>query len=89
MKIVIKTFLFHLLCILIFAFLYYYHQQDFDLKKFAHYNSIDYILLSTTIQAGVGISDIYPVSFMGKTLMIIQQMIMLMTHIFTLYIFNL
>lgn len=89
MKIVIKTFCIHLLCILVFAFLYYLHQHDFDHKNVEDYNAIDYLLFSTTIQAGVGISGIYPISFMGKALMIVQQMLMLMTHIFSLYIFNL
>ena len=50
---------------------------------------LDYLFLSTTIQAGVGMSDIYPISFYGKLLMISQQLIMIMTHVFTLYIFNL
>jgi hypothetical protein len=49
---------------------------------------IDYLLLSTTIQAGVGVSDIYPVSYHGKIVMIIQQLMMICTHVFTIYIFN-
>jgi hypothetical protein len=49
---------------------------------------VDYILFSTTIQAGVGISDIYPISFYGKITMVIQQLIMICTHVFTIYIFN-
>ena len=50
---------------------------------------LDYLFLSTTIQAGVGMSDIYPISIYGKLLMICQQLIMIMTHVFTLYVFNL
>jgi hypothetical protein len=50
---------------------------------------LDYILLSTTIQAGVGISDIYPITNVGKIVMILQQLIMILTHVFTLYFFNL
>ena len=34
-----------------------------------NFDFLDYILLSTTIQAGVGISDIYPVSVYGKIIM--------------------
>ena len=49
---------------------------------------IDYILLSTTIQAGVGISDIHPISLYGKIAMITQQLILICTHVFTIYIFN-
>ena len=50
---------------------------------------LDYILLSTTIQAGVGISDIYPITNAGKIVMILQQLIMILTHVFTFYFFNL
>jgi hypothetical protein len=50
---------------------------------------IDYLLLSTTIQAGVGISDLYPLSYYSKIAIIIQQILMLFTHVITLYIFTL
>lgn len=90
MKIVIRTVLFHFLCILVFAIFYYRFKNDFKLKeKKEEFTLLDYVLLSTTIQAGVGITDIYPISFYGKILMISQQLIMIMTHIITLYIFNL
>jgi hypothetical protein len=89
MKIVIRTVVFHILCILFFALFYYYFQDSFERKTNNKFSTLDYLLLSTTIQAGVGISDIYPISFYGKIIMIIQQILMIMTHVFTLYIFNL
>lgn len=90
MKIVIRTVFFHFLCILIFAIFYYNFKDHFQHNiKNEEFTLFDYILLSTTIQAGVGISDIYPISFYAKLLMIVQQLIMIMTHVFTLYIFNL
>jgi len=90
MKIAIRTVFFHFLCILVFAIFYYNFTDHFQHKfKETHFNLLDYILLSTTIQAGVGISDIYPISFYGKLLMITQQLILIMTHVFTLYFFNL
>jgi len=89
MKIVIRTVVFHFVCILIFALFYYYFKDHFQRKVDEEFNVFDYLLLSTTIQAGVGISDIYPISFYGKIIMIIQQLLMIMTHVFTLYIFNL
>ena len=58
------------------------------MKKEENLEIIDYLLLSTTIQAGVGVSDMYPISFYGKITMIIQQLIMICTHLFTIYIFN-
>jgi hypothetical protein len=89
MKLVIKTVLFHILCILLFASFYYYFKDHFKHKIKEEFTFLDYFFLSTTIQAGVGISDIYPISFYGKIIMIIQQFIMIMTNVFTLYIFNL
>jgi hypothetical protein len=88
MKIVIRTFLFHVLCIIIFAFLYYYFRNDFKTQVKEEYTKLDYIFLSITIQSGVGLTDIYPTNFNGKLTMIIQQLILIMTHIFTVYIFT-
>ena len=89
MKLVIKTVLFHMLCILFFAYYYYYLKDHYQRQIKEEITFLDSFFLSTTIQAGVGISDIYPISFYGKIIMIIQQFIMIMTSVFTLYIFNL
>jgi hypothetical protein len=90
MKLVIRALIFHILCIIAFAIIYSNLTEDFhiteedDKKGF-----VDFILLSTTIQAGVGISDLYPLSYYSKIAVIIQQMLMLFTHVITLYIFTL
>jgi hypothetical protein len=89
MKIVIRTVCFHILCILIFALFYYQLKDHFQRNIKEEFTFLDYFLLSTTIQAGVGISDIYPISFYGKLLMILQQLILIMAHVITLYIFTL
>ena len=89
MKIVIRTVFFHFLCILVFTIFYYNFKKDFVSNIGENKNMLDYLFLSTTIQAGVGMSDIYPISIYGKLLMICQQLIMIMTHVFTLYVFNL
>jgi len=90
MKIAIRTVLFHFLCILIFGIIYYNIQYQFQHKGEQERQSmLDYVLLSTTIQAGVGFSDIYPNTSFSKLVMISQQIIMIMTHVFTLYFFNL
>jgi hypothetical protein len=88
MKIVIRTVFFHFSCIIIFGILYFYLKEDFSEKEEANLEIIDYVLLSTTIQAGVGVSDLYPTTFYGKLTMIIQQLLMICTHVFTIYIFN-
>ena len=88
MKIVIRTVFFHFLCIILFGILYFYLKDDFEEKEKDYVEIIDYLLLSTTIQAGVGVSELYPTNFYGKLTMIIQQIIMICTHVFTIYIFN-
>jgi hypothetical protein len=89
MKLVIRTVVFHILCIIFFALIYsqlsgQFHVRDEDKKSL-----VDFFLLSTTIQAGVGISDLYPLSYYTKIVVIIQQMLMLFTHVITFYIFTL
>jgi hypothetical protein len=88
MKLAIRTVSFHLLCIVVFSFLYYIYQEDFD-GKGDEKKLMDFILLSTTVQAGVGITDLYPATFYSKLIIIIQQMVMITTNIFTIYIFTL
>lgn len=89
MKIVIRTVLFHFLCIIIFSLVYFRFKRDFQNNIKKDYTFLDYFYLSTTIQAGVGMSDMYPNSVYSKIIMIIQQIIMIMTHVFTIYVFTL
>jgi hypothetical protein len=89
MKIVIRTFLFHVFCIILFALIYSNISEDFQNVKQNRKGFIDFLLLSTTIQAGVGMSELHPLSYYGKVIVIIQQMLMLFTHVITLYIFTL
>jgi len=88
MKIVFRTVLFHILCIFIFALFYFYFQDQFEHQFKDKFDFLDYLLLSTTIQAGVGISDTYPISSYAKMIMIMQQITLIMTHVFTIYIFT-
>jgi hypothetical protein len=90
MKIVIRTALFHLLCIIIFALIYLYLSEHFQTDQDIKHNSFtDFLLLSTTVQAGVGVSELYPISFYSKMVLIIQQILLIFTHLITLYIFTL
>lgn len=90
MKLVIRAMIFHISCIIIFALIYFSLDEGFHLKEeHDKRGTIDYLLLSTTIQAGVGISDLYPLSYYSKIAVIIQQMLMLFAHVITLYIFTL
>ena len=92
MKIVLRTLVFHFICIIIFAFLYKHLYNHFgnDNSKPSKSNGemVDYFLLSVTIQAGIGFSDLYPLSHVSKVILMIHQFIVISTHVFTLYIFT-
>jgi len=92
MKIVLRTLVFHFLCILLFAFIYKHLYNHFGTDNSKPSKSsgemIDYLLLSVTIQAGIGFSDLYPVSYVSKLILMIHQFIVISTHVFTLYIFT-
>jgi hypothetical protein len=100
MKIVIRTLLFHLFCIIVFATIYSFFSREFgsldddffhnkNINKNKKNKFIDFLLLSTTIQAGVGISEMFPSSQNTKIVMIVQQLFMISTHVFTIYFFTL
>ena len=93
MKLVLRTLVFHMLCIIVFAFVYKYLSTNFDNDKGKYNdkdndNMIDYFLLSVTIQAGIGISGLYPISYLSKLALMLHQFIIISTHVFTLYIFT-
>lgn len=91
MKFVIRTLVFHIFCIALFSILYYYFRENFINNFVSGKKGLtlsDSILLSTTIQASVGMFDVYPLTLTGKIIMILQQMILIMTHVITLYVFT-
>jgi hypothetical protein len=87
MKLVLRTLVFHMLCIIVFAFVYKNLSTHFD-NDINNGNTIDFFLLSVTIQAGIGLSDIYPISDLSKLVLMLHQFIVISTHVFTLYIFT-
>ena len=99
MKRVIKTVAVHLFFIIIFAIFYYYFSKHFEKNtpnKCKNYNCdtevntiIDFLFFSTTIQAGVGLNEISPISNYGKIIIILQQLIMISINVLTIYVFTL
>ena len=90
MQIVFRTLLFHFTCIIIFTILYTVFSADYDEKNegdgtITKNTFIDCLLLSTTIQAGVGVSNMYPSNSIGKIILIIQQLIMMSANLLALY----
>jgi hypothetical protein len=94
MRIVFKIVAFQFLCVLLFGLAYLSFKEHFirDIKftidKKKEPELLDCLFLSTTIQAGVGYSDLYPITDTSKIIMIIQQFIMISTNVFLLYIFT-
>lgn len=92
MKIVLRTLVFHFICIIIFAFIYkelaIHFGHDKNKMNATSGDLIDYFLLSVTIQASIGFSRLYPVSHLSKLVLMIHQLIVISTHVFTLYIFT-
>lgn len=88
MKLIIRSFLFHVLCIGVFGFIYYSIDEDFIHSHKENTATIyDYLLLSTALQAGVGFVELYPSNVIGKLVIMLQLIMMLGTHIITLYYF--
>lgn len=90
MKIVIRAVIFSLICVLLFSYIYlmmgevhFKNHMENDIEY------IDYLFLATTIQSGVGYSDIYPKTYLAKLTLIIQQLMMITTYVFLLYFFTL
>ena len=89
MRLFIRTVLFHMMCIVIFSIVYFYLKGEFHYKPSDDPTFLDSLFLSVTIQSGVGITDIYPRSSVGKAVMILQQFTLLLTQVFTIYVFSL
>jgi hypothetical protein len=88
MKLVIRAVVFHIFCIIVFAFTYSNFSEQFHFMDEDKKSLLNFFLLSTTIQSGLGIT-LYPLSYYTKILVMIQQMLMIFTHVITLYIFTL
>jgi len=85
MKIVIITIFFNFLCIFIFGMIYLYLKKEFINDNKNEIKLIDIIMFSTTIQAGVGITKIFPNSFNSKLVTMIQQIIMICSYVIILF----
>ena len=98
MRRVFHTLAVHLFFIILFAFFYYYFSPHFANNKPNTFNQlnresgveslVDYVYFSTTIQAGVGLTDMLPVSIYGKLLVTLQHLIMLSITVITIYVFT-
>ena len=91
MKIAIRTVLFQFISIIFFALIYYFF-RDYLKSNSKHSNPftlIECFFLSVTIQAGVGLTDVHPISYHTQIVMMLQQLLMITSSIFTIYFFSL
>ncbi len=92
MRIVIKTVVFQFLCVVLFGLIYVSYKNQFvrdpsyTIDKNKEPELLDCLFLATTIQAGVGYSDLFPATDLAKIIMIIQQFVMISSNVFLLYI---
>jgi hypothetical protein len=89
MELVVITFIFNVMCIIIFAIIYRSIDQSnfIPLKHNDKLTMIDYLFYSTTIQSGVGLPDITAITPLAKVLAIIQQLILMGSALFILRYF--
>lgn len=88
-KIVIYTFFFNIITVIVFSLIY----SSISLDNFKAINPkdkltyIDFLFYSVTIQAGVGLPDITSLSNLSKLLAIIQQLILMSSAFMLMYLF--
>jgi hypothetical protein len=91
MKLIIRTIIFHLICIILFSIIYFNLAESFidvnNNKK--NKTFLDFFSLSTTIQSGVGLTFLEPIDVYGKFAVLLQQIILISSYVITLYIFTL
>lgn len=88
MKIAIRTVCFHLFCIIIFTFIYKYIALELQDNEHTTVSFIDYLYLSVAIQSGTGFSQVIPKNNISRIAIIIQEILLICTHVFTIYFFT-
>ena len=89
MKLVIRTVFFHLCCIVLFTGIYYHLRGELSVPNANDVTAMDCALLSITIQSSVGMTNVAPLTNLSKIVISIQQLILITTYVFTVYIFSL
>jgi hypothetical protein len=86
MKIIFATIFFNFLCIFFFGMIYIYLKNEFINNNNFDIKLIDIMMFSTTVQSGVGLTNLFPKSFNAKLVTIIQQLTMICSYVIILYI---
>jgi hypothetical protein len=87
-----KTFIFEVVCVIIFGCLYWIYRDDFSLtfasKKKNDLSILECFYTSVTVQSGVGYSILNPNNKRAVLLLMIQQLIMIFANILMVYLFS-
>jgi hypothetical protein len=85
-----NAILIHLISLMLFAIIY--ASLPTGTFKFADRDRepgfIDFFNMSTTIQVGVGLTSLYPMTELGISLTTLHQLTMLIKNVFILYLFT-
>lgn len=93
MKLIYGSVILNISLVFLFALIYWIFRSEFSKditgKKFVLGDLIDYFYMSVTIQAGVGYQGLSPITNIGKILLMIQQICMISSNIFVMYLIQL
>jgi hypothetical protein len=86
MRILINSVVFHLISLVVFSFIYYaLPAGNFTIPNKNKLLLLDCFNLSTTIQAGVGITQVTPVTYLAQTTMSLQQLLLITGNVTMVY----
>jgi hypothetical protein len=91
-RLIIRTILFHIICIISFSLIYFSLDDSFvPINTNQNYTLrtefIDFLSLSVAIQASLGLTFLQPINMYSKVAMLAQQILLISTHVITLFIF--
>jgi hypothetical protein len=92
MKHIYQTFLFQLVCVVLFGFLYWNYSDDFSVHikdgQKRDLRILDCFYTSVTVQSGVGYSILQPETNEAVLILMTQQLLMIFSNILILYLFS-
>lgn len=80
--------LFKIFVLLLFFIIYWVYNEQINKPQDQQINVIDYFMLSTTIEAGVGVTNLSPKTNFMKIIFTLHQISMICSYIFVFYIFS-
>jgi hypothetical protein len=94
LQILIKGIFFHIACLAIFTLIYFIiYENEFEnvieenKKRLSKMDKlVDCFYFSTTVEAGVGLTSLQPITYLAKVLVCIQQFCMIFGNIFIFYL---